>query len=101
MRDNIHSAELIKAFWHFYQNPRFGEVYNMGGSRNSNVSILEAIQIIEQISGYRLNFELSNEARSGDHIWYISDIRNFKSHYPEFKYDYDITLILKEILNTC
>jgi len=99
VRDNIHSADLIKAFWLYYQNPRSGEVYNIGGSRNSNISILEAINKIEEFSGKRLSYSVSDKARSGDHIWYISDIRKFRSHYPNFEYDYDIDNILKEMLN--
>jgi CDP-paratose 2-epimerase len=98
VRDNIHSVDLINAFWHYVQDPRPGEVYNMGGSRHSNISMLEAIQSIEKISGYRLNYTLSDDARSGDHIWYISDIGKFKSHYPDFAYQYDIDRILKEMI---
>ena len=91
--------DLIKAFWHYYQNPTKGEVYNIGGSRNSNISILEAIVKIEEISGKRISYTVSDEARSGDHIWYVSDIRKFRSHYPNFEYDYDMDRILREMLN--
>lgn len=98
VRDNIHSSDLIKAFWLYFQNPRPGEVYNIGGSRNSNISILEAIAKIEEFSGKRVPHSLSDTARSGDHIWYVSDIRKFRSHYPDFEYDYDIDRILKEML---
>ena len=99
VRDNIHSSDLINAFWHYYLNPRKGEVYNIGGSRNSNISILEAIQKIEEFSGKRVEFTVSEEARSGDHIWYISDIGKFRKHYPEFEYEYDIDRILLEMLD--
>lgn len=99
VRDNIHSADLIKAFWHFYQNPRKGEVYNIGGSRNSNISILEAIVKIKKISGKQISHSVSDDARSGDHIWYVSDIRKFRSHYPDFEYDYDMNRILSEMLD--
>ena len=98
VRDNIHSKDLINAFWHFYQNPRKGEVYNMGGSRHSNISVLEAIRMIEEISGHKLQYSLSDEARIGDHIWYISDVSKFQSHYPEWKYEYDIRSILTEMI---
>lgn len=98
VRDNIHSIDLINAFWHFYQKPRRGEVYNIGGSRHSNVSMLEAIDKIEAISGHRLNYTFSDQARIGDHIWYVSDIRKFRSHYPGFEYQYDTDRILKEIV---
>lgn len=99
VRDNIHSSDLIKAFWHYYQNPRAGEVYNIGGSRNSNISMLEAIQKIEELSGKKISYTLSDKSRSGDHIWYVSDIRKFKAHYPDFEYDYDMDRILKEMIN--
>ncbi len=98
VRDNIHSADLINAFWHFYQNPRQGEVYNIGGSRHSNVSMIEAINKIAAISGHQLNYTLSDQARIGDHIWYVSDIRKFRSHYPDFEYQYDTDRILEEIV---
>ena len=100
VRDNIHSADLINAFWQYYQKPRPGEVYNIGGSRHSNISMIEAIQEIENIAGHKLNYTLSDDARSGDHIWYVSDISKFKSHYPEFSYQYDINRILKEMLQS-
>lgn len=100
VRDNIHSVDLINAFWEFYQNPRSGEVYNMGGSRHSNVSMLEAIDKVEAISGKRLQYTLSDQARKGDHIWYISDVRKFQSHYPDFAYQYDIDRILNEMVQS-
>jgi len=98
VRDNIHSKDLIQAFWSFFQEPRSGEVYNMGGSRYSNVSMLEAINLIKEISGHQLNYTVSNQARIGDHIWYISDVRKFQSHYPQWKYTYDINKILTEMI---
>ncbi len=99
VRDNIHSKDLIQAFWSFFQNPRFGEVYNIGGSRFSNISMLEAIRMIEEIAGYKLKYSISNQARIGDHIWYVSDVRKFQSHYPEWKYTYDIRKILTEMIS--
>jgi CDP-paratose 2-epimerase len=98
VRDNIHSVDLINTFWHYYQNPRQGEVYNMGGSRHSNISMIEAIEQIEAISGHKLNYSLSDDNRIGDHIWYVSDIGKFKSHYPDFAYQYDMDRILKEMI---
>lgn len=98
VRDNIHSKDLISAFWHFTQNPRPGEVYNMGGSRHSNVSMLEAIRLIEEIAGYKLDYTILDDARIGDHQWYISDVRKFQRHYPEWKYEYSTESILSEII---
>lgn len=97
VRDNIHSYDLVNAFWHFYQNPRSGEVYNIGGARNSNISMLEAIEKIEIILNRKANYELGSENRIGDHIWYISDVSKFKSHYPAWDFKYDIDTILKEM----
>jgi len=97
VRDNIHSYDLVNAFYHFYQNPKHGEVYNMGGSRHSNCSMLEGIQICEKLSGNKLNYTLSNDNRIGDHIWYISDVSKFKSHYPNWDYKYNVEMILKDI----
>lgn len=98
VRDNIHSYDLVNAFWHFYQDPRPAAVYNMGGSRHSNCSVLEAIQIIEELSGKSVRYELSDQARSGDHIWWISDIRRFQKDYPLWSYRYDLRTILQEIM---
>jgi len=98
VRDNIHSYDLVQAFWHFFQNPQSGAVYNMGGSRHSNCSVVEAIQIIKDLSRAQVNFELSDEARSGDHIWWISDVRKFQQDYPEWSYKYSLNRILQEIV---
>ncbi len=98
VRDNIHSHDLVSAFWHFVENPRCGEVYNMGGGRHSNCSMLEAIDIAQHLAGRELTYALSDEARSGDHIWWISDVRKFQAHYPTWHYEYDIERILEEIV---
>jgi CDP-paratose 2-epimerase len=98
VRDNIHSHDLVSAFWHFTQNPREGEVYNIGGSRHSNCSMLEAIEASERLSGKKLNFTLSDDNRIGDHIWYVSDVRKFQEHFPDWKYEYDMERILQEIV---
>jgi CDP-paratose 2-epimerase len=97
VRDNIHSYDMVNAFYHFYQNPRCGEVYNFGGSRFSNCSMLEAINLCEEISGKKLNYEYVDDNRTGDHIWWISSIEKFKKHYPEWDFNYDIKMILQEI----
>lgn len=97
VRDNIHSYDLVNAFYHFYQNPRHGEVYNIGGSRYSNCSMLEAISICENISDKKLQYSHTEKNRSGDHIWYISDVSKFKSHYPQWDYKYNIQDIIADI----
>ncbi len=98
VRDNIHSYDLVNAFWHFFQKPRSAVVYNMGGSRHSNCSMFEAIQMSEELAGKKLNYKVSDEARQGDHIWWISDVRRFQKDYPEWSYKYDQKQILKEIV---
>ncbi|MBI4689938.1 MAG: NAD-dependent epimerase/dehydratase family protein [Nitrospirae bacterium] len=97
VRDNIHSFDLVNMFWHFYKNPKIGEVYNAGGGRHSNCSMIEAINMCEEIMGKRMNWSYSETSRSGDHIWWISDIRKFREHYPEWSYTYGIRDILFEI----
>lgn len=97
VRDNIHSYDLITSFYEFYKKPRSGEVYNMGGSRYSNISILEAIKKIEKILGRKAQIRYLDKPRIGDHIWYISDVSKFESHYPKWKYTYDIDHILLEL----
>jgi CDP-paratose 2-epimerase len=97
VRDNIHSLDLVNMFWQFYQKPRSGEVYNAGGSRHSNCSMLEAVALCEQITGKKMKTTYQETNRIGDHIWWISDVRKFQAHYPEWKYQYDISSILQEI----
>ena len=97
VRDNIHSYDLVNAFYHFYKNPRIGEVYNIGGSRFSNCSVLEAVQLCEKIAGKNLNWTYSESNRSGDHIWWISDVSKFKSHYPDWEFKYDLQDMLRQI----
>jgi len=97
VRDNIHSYDLVNAFWHFFRNPRSGEVYNIGGSRHSNCSMLEAITIAETLTNRPMTWSYSETNRAGDHIWWISDVRRFQAHYPDWGYTYDIGRILAEI----
>ena len=97
VRDNIHSYDLVNMFWHFYQNPTKGEAYNAGGSRHSNCSMLEAIKICERITGKKMNYKYAETNRKGDHIWWISDVSKFKSHYPQWNYKYGIEDILQQI----
>jgi CDP-paratose 2-epimerase len=100
VRDNIHSYDLVSAFHEFYLNPRIGEVYNIGGSRHSNISMLESIDKISNILGTKLDYKISKDNRIGDHIWYISDVSKFKEHYPNWNYKYDIDMIINEMINS-
>ena len=94
VRDNIHSNDLVQCFWHFYRDPKLGAVYNIGGSRYSNCSIIEAIDLIAELSGYKVAYSLSDDARSGDHIWWVSDVRRFQQDFPSWSYSYDLRAIM-------
>jgi CDP-paratose 2-epimerase len=97
VRDNIHSADLVRAFHEFLKNPRSGEVYNMGGGRYSNCSMVEAIALCEEITGKPVKWKYVDENRRGDHIWWISDVTHFQKHYPNWKPQYNVPEILQEI----
>jgi len=97
VRDNIHAFDLVNMFWHFHQNPRSGEVYNAGGGRHSNCSMIEAIEFCEQITGKKLNYIYADNNRIGDHIWWISDVSKFRSHYPNWNWRYNIYDIFNQI----
>jgi CDP-paratose 2-epimerase len=99
VRDNIHSYDLVNAFWHFIQAPRPGAVYNIGGGRYVNCSMLEAITACERYTGKPVNWSYSDQNRTGDHIWWISDVRRFQSDYPGWRYRYDIDAMLGEIID--
>jgi CDP-paratose 2-epimerase len=100
VRDNIHSYDLVRMFDQFIQNPRTGEVYNAGGSRFSNCSMLEAIKLCENMTGKKMNIKYSDANRSGDHIWYVSNVEKFKSHYPKWNYTRTLDNIMYEILDS-
>lgn len=97
VRDNIHSFDLITAFDHFFQNPRCGEVYNIGGGRMNNCSMLEAITACEKITGGKLKWVYSEQNRIGDHIWYISSLSKFQAHYPAWRQRYTLEETLQQI----
>jgi CDP-paratose 2-epimerase len=97
VRDNIHSTDLVRAFDEFCKAPRCGEVYNMGGGRDSNCSMLEAIALCEQIVGRKLNWTYQEQNRIGDHIWWISSNARFKQHYPQWSVTKNVTDILNDI----
>ncbi len=98
VRDNIHSEDLVNAFQCFHQNPRPGALYNIGGSRHSNCSILEAIEFLQTKTGKTLHYTISDASRTGDHIWYVSDVRAFQRDYPAWTYKYSLDTMLSEIL---
>jgi CDP-paratose 2-epimerase len=97
VRDNIHGADLAKAFAAFHAAPRAAAVYNIGGGRDSNCSLLEAIELCERISGQSLDRSLGEAPRIGDHRWWISDLAPFRADYPEWRLEYGVEEILREI----
>jgi len=96
VRDQIHSKDVARLFLHFYQRPRCGEVYNLGGGRSNSISILETIDMLEAM-GFKLDWRYSDQARRGDHICYISDLTKLRAHYPEWRIEYDLPRMLEEI----
>ncbi|PYT73418.1 MAG: NAD-dependent epimerase [Acidobacteria bacterium] len=98
VRDNIHSYDVVRAIEEFAVNPRPGEVYNLGGGRENSISMLEAIERIEQMSGKKLKWQYVDEARKGDHICYISNFGKFKRDYPNWKITRGLDMILEEII---
>ena len=99
VRDNLHSFDLVNCFWEFYKKPREGEIYNIGGGRYSNCSILEALQIVEKIKNIKIKKRFYNLPRVGDHIWYISNLSKFKKHYPKWKQKYNTLKIIEELID--
>lgn len=98
VRDQIHSYDVINAFWHFAQDPRPGEVYNLGGGKDNAASLLECVEMIAQASGKRPKLTYSEQNRIGDHICYYSDMRKFKQHYPTWDWTYSLDRIVEEMV---
>ena len=98
VRDNIHSHDLVSCFWEFYKKPRNGEVYNIGGGTYSNCSILEALKLVEKISKIKIKKKFLKDNRIGDHIWYVSNLRKFKKHFPKWLQIYSTEKIINELI---
>ncbi len=98
VRDQIHSHDVVRAFEEFINNPAAGKVYNLGGGIYNNASVLESIALIEKISGEKANFEYSEKNRIGDHICYISDLRNLIKDYPAWSITRSLEEIITEIV---
>ena len=97
VRDNIHSYDLVNAFWLYFLKPRKGEVYNLGGGRNNSCSIIEVIDFLEEKFKIKVKKQFINKERSGDHIWWITDNRKFINHYPKWKIQFSLTKILTKL----
>ena len=99
VRDNIHSSDLVNCFWEYYKNPRKGMVYNIGGGRKCSCSIIEAINIIEKKAKIKVKLKVLKKARTGDHIWWITDNKKFMKDYPNFKIKYNIEKVIEELIS--
>ncbi len=100
VRDNIHAGDVVRFMELFFLKPRIAEVYNLGGGRDNACSILEAFDMVEGISGKKMKYQYSDQNRSGDHIWYISDLSKIKTHYPEWKIEKSLEDINVEIVES-
>ena len=99
VRDNIHSSDLIQCFWNFFKKPKKGEVYNIGGGRFSNCSIIEVLDLVEKIKKIKIKRRFIKQNRVGDHIWYISNMKKFKKHYPNWKQKFSTRKIVEELIS--
>jgi CDP-paratose 2-epimerase len=97
VRDNIHASDVVRAFAAFHVNPRCAAVYNLGGGRESNVSMIEAIGLCEEIAGRKLPYTVSEQARVGDHRWWISDLEAYRTDYPQWRLTFGIEDVLRDI----
>ena len=98
VRDNIHSKDLVRCFWEYYKNPKKGKVYNIGGGRKCSCSVIEAINIIEKKLKIKIKLNFLKKARTGDHLWWISDNSRFIKDYPNFKIKYNIEKVIEELI---
>ena len=99
VRDNIHSNDLVSCFWEYYKKPSYGEVFNMGGGKYSNCSIIEALNMVENIAGIKIKKKILKQNRVGDHIWYISNTKKFKKKYPNWKQKFSTRKIITELID--
>jgi CDP-paratose 2-epimerase len=100
VRDNLHAFDVCRAMEEFFLAPRCGEVYNLGGGRGNSVSVLEAIEMVQEFSGRKLSWEYVDQARKGDHICYISNVSKFRAHYPAWKISRSLDDILADLSKT-
>ena len=89
---------MTKCFWNYYKNPRPGEIYNIGGGRKSNCSVLEALNYVESLANIKVKKTYHKSNRVGDHIWYVTDTKKFKKHYPNWKQKYGTKKIIEELI---
>lgn len=100
VRDNLHSLDLANIFYHYFKNPKYGEIYNVGGQRINSCSIIEAIEKIDITLGIKIKYKMNSDFRKGDHKWWITDMSKFKRDFPEWTQNYNLEKILKDIYHT-
>jgi len=100
VRDNLHSVDLVNCFWEFFKKPKKGEIYNIGGGRFSNCSVIEALNLVEEIVNIKIKKLIVKKPRVGDHIWYVSNLSKFKKHYPNWKQKYNTKKIIEELIES-
>lgn len=100
VRDNIHAFDVVSMFDHFFMKPKQGAIYNIGGGRANSLSVIEAIKIIEELSGEKANVDYVDKARIGDHKWYITDYSKFNNDFPEWKLEFNLEKILNKIIES-
>lgn len=98
VRDNIHSLDVCRALEEIYKNPRCGEIYNLGGTRENSISVLEAIEAVQDLTGRLIKQDYFDDNRQGDHICYITDMSKFRSHYPDWSITYSLDDIFKDLI---
>ena len=98
VRDNIHSFDIIQCFWNYFKKPKIGEVYNIGGGRKSNCSVIEALDYVELLTKTKVKRIYKKDNRIGDHIWYVSNTAKFKKHFPLWKQKYNTKKIIEELI---
>ena len=98
VRDNIHSSDVVSLFYEIYKNPKYGEVYNIGGGRRNSISIIEAFDKVELLTGKKATIEYSEKNRVGDHICYITDLSKVSSHFGNWSITKNIDEILEEMV---
>ena len=100
VRDQIHSWDVINCFWHFAQDPKPGEVYNLGGGKGNSASLLESVDMVHEASGKKPKLTYTDQNRIGDHICYYSDLRKLKEHFPDWDLTYSLEQIVEEMVKT-
>jgi CDP-paratose 2-epimerase len=100
VRDNIHAEDVARFIHAFWQAPRIGEVYNIGGGKSNSCSILEAFELVASLTGRAQVHTYVDEARRGDHICYFSDLRKMRAHYPGWDITKSLGDTVREIVET-